>query len=499
MKVTFQIPFARRLVCLLFILILSVGSLINPFVVGANFDENPVIVGDEHFISGASGKGDERDVDIFPIVGFDSTNQRYLVVWSTLRNAGSSSSGFDIYGQFLNKNGYPTSSEFRISDTNSAARNGTATISVVNGTFIVAWAKKGSTCQIVAQRVFDTSAREDQVLLSGVSHIHSPSLTYNSIRGRFLLAYVEGDDYLPPTFSGAETANCGNNVASQSQIKVIEFHLAGTTFFQDAIVTASDVSQGAFRPKLSYNRALNQTLVTWEDRRNNNNQPYNFMVYAQRYNPNLSRLGNNIQINGSYNYSNFDTATTWTPRPVVANGRDQFLIGWYNRVNIGDAVQWTVQLRSLSSLGLGTPFTAAQFTFANSRNGETPTGFLAIEYSWAAKEYLVGFTSHLDSVFGDFSSVRVQRVLTDGRLIRLNGTALTLPTVGQSLDYENDTQISIGMAIQQLTNTDHAKFIITYAKHSLDSTAQDLNIWGIPISVTAKDISKVFLPIMRQK
>jgi hypothetical protein len=50
-------------------------------------------------------------------------------------------------------------------------------------------------------------------LISGSSHVHTPSLVYNSIQRQFVLGFVKGDDYLPPTLFGAQTAYDGNSAA----------------------------------------------------------------------------------------------------------------------------------------------------------------------------------------------------------------------------------------------------------------------------------------------
>ncbi|MEZ4832911.1 MAG: hypothetical protein R2873_13130 [Caldilineaceae bacterium] len=65
-----------------------------------------------------------NDADVYPAVAYDAIGQRYLAVWMTARNAGSSSDGFDIYGVYLNENGQSTSSQFRIQMTTVSRSTG---------------------------------------------------------------------------------------------------------------------------------------------------------------------------------------------------------------------------------------------------------------------------------------------------------------------------------------------------------------------------------------
>jgi len=355
-------------------------------------------------VGGATGYNNERDADTYPAAAYDVATGRYLAVWMSLRNAGSSSDGFDVYGVFLGRTGQPIGSEFRISDSNTAARNGLPTVAAGNGVFAVAWAARGTTCQIYVQRVTDTSSRSDRILVSGASHRHSPHLVYNATRQRYVVVYVEGDDYLPPTFFGAQTADCGSNVSSTSSIKAMEFSFSGESPVGSTPIVVSDVSSGAFRPRLAYSTGLSQYLVVWEDRRNASGQAYRFDVYAQRLGAALTRSESNVSLATGGDYTNYDTTATWTPRPVVAASSSQFLATWFTREIQDVAVIWSVMGRLVAGSGTpGTSFTIAQMPFAQSHTGQSPAGFLAAVYSSSAQEYMVGVTTYLESLWGYLS------------------------------------------------------------------------------------------------
>ena len=448
-------------------------------------------------IGGASAYNNERDADLYPAIAYDPATGRYLAVWLTPRNAQSSSDGFDVYGVFIDRTGISIGNEFRISDGNTVARNALPAVAAGNGEFAVAWTVRGASCQIYVQRVVDVSSRSDRVLVSGTGHRHSPSVVYNSARRRYVVTYVEGDDYLPPTFFGAQTVDCGNNASSTSRIKAMEFYFSGESPVGGSIVSISDGNTGAFRPRLAYSTGLNQYLVVWEDRRNAGGQAYCFDIYAQRLGNDMTIMENDIALSTGGNYTNYDTSATWTPRPVVAGGDNRFLAAWFDRNVEYSAVIWSVKGHLVPANGtVGTPFTIAEMPFAQSHAGQSPTGFLAAAYLATAQEYLVGMTSHLESLWGYMSFALVQRVSNDGQLLNKDGTPQSSPGVGYSVDYENEDQIAIGMATNPVGGVRTADYMVVYGKHLRSKPAQDYDIWSARIQIPAPYLKSVYLPLV---
>ncbi|MBX7233931.1 MAG: hypothetical protein K1X65_06055 [Caldilineales bacterium] len=430
-------------------------------------------------LGGASGNSDQRDADVYPAIAYDATGSRFLVVWLSPRNAGSQSDGFDVYGRFLNPAGQPAGSEFRISDTNSVARSSLPSVAAANGTFAVVWTVRGGSCQVRMQRVVDASARSDQILVSGAGHRHSPSIVYNATRQRFVVAYVEGDDYLPPTIGGAQTADCGNNASSASRIKALEFALNGDSPTVTATRDVSDAAAGGFRPRLAFSSNLAQYLVAWEDRRNAGGQAGGFAVYAQRLAADTSPIGSDLALANNGDYSNYDASATWTPRPAVAAAEDRFLVVWFAQARENDARIWSVLARPVSANDpAGAVFPVVRMTYAESHNGEAPSGFLATDYLASPQEFMVTLSSHLESIWGYLSLVRVQRITKDGQLLKLDGAVRSEPGVGNSVDSDNDDQIGVAMATNPSGNTGTADYLVAYSKHAPSQTGQDFDIWG---------------------
>lgn len=448
-------------------------------------------------VGGASGYEDPRDADLYPAVAYDPSTGRYLAVWLTARNASSPSDGLDVYGVFLDGAGRPVGSEFGISDDNTAALSGPPTVAAGNGEFAVAWTARDGTCQIYVQRITDASYRADHLLVSGTSHHHSPSLVYNPVRYRYVLAYVDGDDYLPPTVSGADTGDCGNNASSTSGIGVIDFYFGGDSPVTGPALDVSDVHSGTFRPHLAYSPALDQYLVAWEDRRSAGGEAYRLDVYAQRLSGELTLIGSDIALTVGGDYANYDASATWTPRPAVAGGADRFLTTWFSREAEGSAVIWSAEGSLVSSEGTpGTVFTVAQMSFAQSHLGQAPLGFLSAAYATTAQEYLVGMTSHLESLWGYISFARIQRIRSDGQLLKMDGSPQSAPSIGYSVDYENDDQIAIGLAVNPVSGAGSSDYMAVYAKHRTDQTAQDFDIWSVRVQIPAPLGNCVYLPFV---
>lgn len=448
-------------------------------------------------IGGAGLDGDERDADTNPVVAYDPSSGRALTVWLSPRNASSASSGFDVFGAFLTMTGKPLGSEFRISDANTAARNSKPAVITGVGGFVVAWGARTGVCRVLAQRVSDTTNRVDQTVASGSAHKHTPALTYDPAAQRFLAVFVEGDDYLPPTLFQAQTSDCGNNSASTSRIKSVQFHFNGDTLVTDAQQDISDVAGGAFRPSIAFSPALNRYLIGWEDRRNAAGQAYRFDVFARLLTNVLTPAGADMFLSsaGGITYTNDNTSTPWTPRPTVAAGATNFLASWFERDASSGSTVWTVKTRLIPANGTLNPaFSAAQMTFASQHAANPPTGFLSAAYSNYAQEYVVAMTSHLESIFGYLSSVRGQRVTPDGVLLALNGSAMSQPAVGSAMDYTNDDQIGAGAAAVPVAGRGATGILVVYARHAPNRPSQDFDIWSAVYQLPAANIRDVFLP-----
>lgn len=470
---------SRMLIALLLAVIPLIGLLLSWSPGAASLLAEVMLRSTPQPLGGQGQSSDGRnDIDLYPNAAFDARTQRYLVVWMSTRRADSGSDGFDVMGKFLDAQGAPLGDEFLISDQNNAARSGGAEVVAGPNGFLTVWARGAGTCQLSYQMVTDDTNPPDALLVAAPTHVHSPSLVYNAQRKHYVLAYIEGDDYLPPKLFGASTGTCGDNAASSSTVRALEFHLVSGGVQMDGEQALTALPAGAFRPRLAFNAGLKQYLVAWEDRRNAGGQPYRFDLYAQLLNADLSLAGGNMVLQSGSDYTNLDASATWTPRPAVAADNTKFLVAWYDR-QVFDAIPtWTLRGRFVAAnAGLSAAFPIGEMTFAEAHPDNAPTGFVALLYNQAAQEYLAAMTSQLESVFGYFSTVRLQRIDRAGRLLRLDGGGMATVGVGAALDYDYDSQISASLAA--MTNSYRGATLVVYGKHAPNQHSQDFDAWSV--------------------
>ena len=459
-------------------------------------EDGPAVLVSPTPVGGASGSGASA-LDVYPAAAFDFASQRYLVVWLSARNAWSSADGLDVYGAFLNSRGERLGSEFRISDYNTAARSSLPAVAAGQGEFAVAWTARGTACTLLGQKVTDTSYRADQVLASGSNHIHSPSLAFDSSRQRYLLAFVDGDDYLPPAYSGSQPLDCASTYSSTSQIEATYFQWAGESPDLGTPIGVSTAAGGAFRPRLAHSATMDKVLIVWEDRRNAGSGLFRFDVYGRLLYGNLSAVGSDFALAFGGDYANLDSSATWTPRPAVAGGRNGFLATWFERQPRDGAVTWLAKgTQMLTDTSTTTPFTITTVTFAQQHPGQAPTGFLDAAYNSSAREFLVGLTSHLESVWGYISFALIQRISPFGQLLKLNGTAMAQPSVGYSVDYGNEDQLAITVAVNPMGDPLTTEYLMAYGRHAPGQQSQDSDIWTARLRLPASYVQSVFLPLV---
>jgi hypothetical protein len=472
-------------------------ALLCLLLVGIVLAAAPTTVGQPTWVGGASGGSDQRrDADVMPAVAYDPTTRQYLAVWLSPRRADSNSDGLDLIGVFLDQQGRPTGAPFYISDNNNVARNARPAVAAGSGgRFAVVWTVRGNPCRIAAELVTTAKNQTDRFLIAEAADAHAPDVVYQPSRDNFLLTFSSGEDYLPPTLLGADTADCGNNVSSTARIDVAEFAFINGVPMASRRVALSG-AHGAFRPRIAYSPASASLLVIWEDRRaGSTEQPNRFDVYAQRLSPSLAAQGGNLLLAADNHYYLEDDSATWTPRPVVAAGNSGFLTAWFDHEPQGASQHWSVQAALVPATGAsGTPFSIAATSYSQQHLGEAPSGSLSLAYSRAASEYLVGFTIYTESFFGYLSSALVQRVSTSGQLLRVDGSLLSEPGVGRAVDYAVDNQLFIALAENPNSGADISDVLVLYSKRLPGGHARDMDIFGARLTYPASAYHYAFLP-----
>lgn len=449
-------------------------------------------------IAGGGSQGDARDGDVMPDVAYDPVFQRYLAVFTTPRNAGGESDGLDVYGIFLDRQGNPIGPEFRISDRNIAARIGGPSVTNAGpGRFLVVWTQR-KTCRLAAQLVTDSKSRPDLALLSDSVPIHSADVAYVPTSNSFVMSFVRGDDYLPPKMFGSNTADCGNNPDSTSRIELARFALINNApVITERLPLTAD--HGAFRPQLARHSGTGSFMIAWEDRRDSEEQPYRFDVYARGLSKNLVPQPGNIPLQiGSY-YFNDDDSATWTPRPIVTAGANGFLTAWFDHNVQPGGHLWTVLARLIPFNGQpGASFTAAKSSYGEAHPGSAPTGFLAGAWNPIADEYLLGMSIFKETFVGYRPYVLVQRIDPTGKLLHLDGTALTETDGGFPVDPDLDNQLYIAITVNPWVNNSRSDYLLLYSKRAPIGGSRYPDIWSLRVGLPVSQGGYAYLPFLKR-
>jgi hypothetical protein len=440
-------------------------------------------------IGGLGGKGDARDLDAYPVVAYDASTRRYLAAWLSPYNATSSSSGFDVYGVFLDQRGHPIGDQFRISDRNRAARGSMPTVAGGDGSFVVAWSIRGTRCTVAVQKVTAVENVDDTILLQGEQSYHSPTMRYDENRRQFVLVAVAGNDYLPLKQGDASTADCGNDAGSTSQIVALAFTFDTDNQIDLAASRSISPPEGAFRPHIAVHPDNDHYLAVWEDRRNSS-APYEFAVYGQFLNPDLELQGENLALSSEQDYQNMSTEANWTPRPAVAASNEAFLATWFERTGSVEAPVWsTIGRTVLPDTESQDAITIDQVTFSDPRTAQPPTGFVDVTYVQSTQEFLVASATYAERLWGYLSEVRLQRLSATGQLLSFDDGALSDEIDTRFIDPVREDRIGVSLG-----SGSGSRALVVYGRLAPDtSNEQDFDIWSAEVLI---GIKSVYLPFI---
>jgi len=129
-------------------------------------------------------------------IAYDSTHQRFLVVWEDDRGA-----DHDIYGQLLNANGTPTGGEITISNEATHQSFPTVAYDAANQRYLVAWHDSRNGNQDIYGQFVDAGGSPSGVnfvISDAADRQYFPAVAYNSNCQNFLVSYEfqVGEEYL---------------------------------------------------------------------------------------------------------------------------------------------------------------------------------------------------------------------------------------------------------------------------------------------------------------
>ena len=237
------------------------------FIYGQLLNYDGTVSGDEFAISNPTTSNFSR---IVPMAAYDSSNQRYLVVWQDYRGG----SNYDIYGQVVNASGtlYGTASDTNFVISNATDNQAAPAVAYdsENHRFLVVWEdlRNGSNIDVYGQLVdaagtlYGTDSDENFAIASKDTNESKPSLAYDSVNHRFLVAwwdYVTAWDIYGQLVTAAGT-------------------LYGTASDENFVISNATGSQAY--PAVAFDAGNQRFLVAWSDNRNGNSDIYGQLVNA---------------------------------------------------------------------------------------------------------------------------------------------------------------------------------------------------------------------------
>jgi len=316
-----------------------------------------------------------------PAVAYDSTNNRYLVVWQDGRDYDETD--YDIYGARLSHSGNVTNAAIYIAVKERAQESPDVAYCQDSDRYLVAWHDRDAPSytdiygrQIEAAGPYPLP--EFPICTAG-NYQRNPSVACNSQAGNCLAVWQDSRHLeLPYNIYGQRISCSGDPIL-------------GDNF---AISMASGASEGKEWPEIASNSTNDEYLVIWQDKRDVNNS---WDIFGQRVSSSGNLLDNpdspGDETDPTVNFA-ISTAGGAQERSAVTYNKatNEYLAVWQDRRND----KYDVYGQRVSNLGnlLDNPdteeheiFPTVNFTFTQRTDDEQK--FPATDYNITEAEYLV--------------------------------------------------------------------------------------------------------------
>lgn len=208
-----------------------------------------------------------------PVVAYNSTDNRYLVVWEA--DGLATDNEFEIFGQMLDaSNGSEVGADFRISNSGTdtdAARSSNDPSIAYNSTdneFLVVWEEDGfgndNNFDIFGQRVSSAGAEvgsDFRISNTGTDTDTKlgtdPSVAYSSVDNKYLVVWRAN-----PFASVGEDEIFGQFVSNTGAEVGSDFRISTSGLFNNPALDDTD-NRTAIEPQVAYNPNDNEFLVAW--------------------------------------------------------------------------------------------------------------------------------------------------------------------------------------------------------------------------------------------
>jgi hypothetical protein len=255
---------------------------------------DPTLAAGEVRIS-QSGADDDPTIDAFdPAVAYNSTNNQFMVVWTSDANADGD---VTLYGATVTA---ATTTSFMI-DNGADAYRPAITYNSTDNQFLVVWQRDGL---IQSARLDNSGNVLNNFSINSTNVSLHPAVTYNSINNQYLVVWQE------------EVNN------GEFEIVARRFSNTGTGLGKVTVSTtgtAANKESRAQDPAVTYNSTNNQYLVVWSaDSSDSGDNEY--QIYGQRLDHNAADVGNDFQISTN--------ATAIQPSVSYASSSNQYMVVW---------------------------------------------------------------------------------------------------------------------------------------------------------------------------
>lgn len=219
-------------------------------------------------LGNAVSVANDPNQQIYPSLIQNTVLDQFLVVWQDNRNG-----NYDIYGKIVDKNGVPLGADIAILTGPGDQISPAAVYNPTTNQYMVTWAdNQNGDYDLYAQRIDAAGSLINTMfpISVGPNDQNTPTMAYGPSTSEYLVVWAD-------------------NQGTSSDIYAQRFTIAGAAV-GGAILVANNTGIQRL-PVVTYNSALQQYLITWEDNRSGN-----FDIYSQLLSNTGSLVGTEVAV-----------------------------------------------------------------------------------------------------------------------------------------------------------------------------------------------------------
>jgi len=236
----------------------------------------------------------DTNSQLAPVVAYNSINNRYLITWYDKRGG----SNFDIYAQKVNADGTLDGISFVVANTADNLKNPSITYNNIDNKYLIAW---DNDANIYAQKVNAAGTLDDGVITvcNAANNQYKPDVAYNSSADNEYMVVWEDER------NGTYSDIYAQRVNADGTLDGVNLGIC-TRFYGQKI------------PAIIYNSTDNKYLITWQD---DYDDDLMYQIYGQQISNSGSLIGNLFAISQNAGYA---------PSIAYNSINNEYLISFYN-------------------------------------------------------------------------------------------------------------------------------------------------------------------------